>query len=169
MKVIGKASQLYSEVKFLSKAISKDDTRYFMGGIYNDVENNVTVSTDGRRLHILNHSIEGLEQGIWKVKVSASEILIYELIDGQFPNYQRVTPDEMPVKIEEFCISPKKPFEEKDTIDIFHLYNKGACLNLNYIKDIGGYCWKVSFGEPDKAIVFETGILKAVIMPMECD
>jgi DNA polymerase-3 subunit beta len=106
-------------------AISDDETRYFMNGVFFEKANNkfIMVATDGRRLayveknapasvedfsgiiipqKILNivHKRAG-DEGMAKISVTDRTIFIqfgsYKLssilIDGQFPNYRRVIPE----------------------------------------------------------------------------
>ena len=50
------AIELYNALRWLASAVSKDETRYFMTGVYvdkNDSGETVLVATDGRRMHIL--------------------------------------------------------------------------------------------------------------------
>lgn len=107
-------------------AVSDDETRYFMNGVY--LENNdghlVMVATDGRRLSYIKSDQEAqlpdfpgsivppkilnlvrkLASGEGNVHISLSSKAIFfqfdnqklssSLIEGQFPNYQRVIPDD---------------------------------------------------------------------------
>lgn len=107
-------------------AVSDDETRYFMNGVY--LENSegqlVMVATDGRRLSYIKKQVDGqipefsgvivppkilnlirkLASGEGTVQLAVTEKNIYvqfdnqritsALIEGQFPNYQRVIPDE---------------------------------------------------------------------------
>jgi DNA polymerase-3 subunit beta len=106
-------------------AVSDDETRYFMNGVY--LENTdgklVMVATDGRRLSYIKKSPEGnvpdfsgvivppkilnlirkLASGEGSVRLAVAEKNIFAqmdsqrissaLIEGQFPNYQRVIPE----------------------------------------------------------------------------
>ena len=106
-------------------AVSDDQARYFMNGVYfvKDGNNLVMVATDGRRLSIIKKEIaqniedfEGViippkilniiirrasSEGNIKIAVADKNIFFnfsnYNfssvLIDGQFPNYQRVIPE----------------------------------------------------------------------------
>jgi DNA polymerase-3 subunit beta len=107
-------------------AVSDDETRYFMNGVFFEKEGNkiIMVATDGRRLAYIEKNIEaGAEsfsgvivppkiftvlmrragdEGLLGVSITDRTIFIqfgsYKLssvlIEGQFPNYQRVIPEE---------------------------------------------------------------------------
>ncbi len=106
-------------------AVSDDETRYFMNGVYLEkVEDSlIMVATDGRRLSFTKKEsssripdfspiiippkilglIKKLASGEGDIRMAVSEKYLFvrfdnrsifsNLIDGQFPNYQRVIPD----------------------------------------------------------------------------
>jgi len=105
-------------------AISDDETRYFMNGVYFEKTEDkfVMVATDGRRLAFINKNISGIsdfpgiiippkilnivlkragDEGMAGISITDKTIFIqfgsYKLssvlIDGQFPNYRRVIPE----------------------------------------------------------------------------
>lgn len=106
-------------------AVSDDETRYFMNGVFmeNQEENLVMVATDGRRLSFISRKpearIEGfsplivppkvlavirkLSSGEGNLSMAISDTNIFvrfenqriwsTLIEGQFPNYRRVIPE----------------------------------------------------------------------------
>lgn len=112
-------------------AVSDDETRYFMNGVY--LENNegslVMVATDGRRLSYIKKAldmpikdfpgviippkvlmlIKKLSSGEGNLSLAVSDKNIFfqfdnqkissNLIEGQFPNYQRVIPDSQEYEI----------------------------------------------------------------------
>jgi DNA polymerase-3 subunit beta len=107
-------------------AVSDDETRYFMNGVYleNNEGNLVMVATDGRRLsYISKHSESALKEfpgiivppkvlnlirklasgeGTFSVAVTEKNLFVNfdnqkltsALIEGQFPNYRRVIPEQ---------------------------------------------------------------------------
>ncbi len=109
-------------------AVSDDETRFFMNGVYFEKEEEalVMVATDGRRLSYIKKNITGtipdfspviippkilnlikkLSSGEGEMQIAVSEKYIFvrfdnqsifsNLIDGQFPNYQRVIPEQQP-------------------------------------------------------------------------
>tara|TARA_B100000963_G_scaffold354510_1_gene371149 strand:- start:349 stop:1464 length:1116 start_codon:yes stop_codon:yes gene_type:complete len=120
--------KLIDKTKF---AISNEETRYFLNGLYfnitNENNNNIVtlVGTDGHRLAKYSHDIDGkidqvpgviipkktiyelsklLSEIDMEVKISISSnkivfvigdiIFISKLIDGSFPDYKRVIPNE---------------------------------------------------------------------------
>jgi len=105
-------------------AISDDETRYFMNGVYFEKAEDkfVMVATDGRRLAFINKKVSGIpdfpgiiippkilsivlkragDEGMAGISITDKIIFIqfgsYKLssilIDGQFPNYRRVIPE----------------------------------------------------------------------------
>ena len=120
-------------------AISDDETRYFMNGVYVEkVENGlVMVASDGRRLSYVNkksnkeipdfngiiippkilNSAKKLMSGEGNLQIAINEKNIFlkfgnhkfvsNLIEGKFPNYQKVIPDSHEYRI----IVEKKLFE----------------------------------------------------------
>ena len=108
-----------------SFAVSDDETRYFMNGVFIEKKENafIMVATDGRRLSFIKKEFESVPENIESsiipvkilslIKKLATEegeflIAIYDktlfikfdknkiysnLIEGQFPNYQRVIPE----------------------------------------------------------------------------
>jgi DNA polymerase-3 subunit beta len=113
-------------------AVSDDETRYFMNGVFmeNSDGNLAMVATDGRRLSYIKKQIgpqlpefggvivppkilnliRKLASGEGSVQVAVTEKNIFvqfdnqrissALIEGQFPNYQRVIPDEQQYHIQ---------------------------------------------------------------------
>ena len=106
-------------------AVSDDETRYFMNGIYleRQQESLIMVATDGRRLAFVKKEIEGKipefkgiivppkllsivarrapDEGVIDLAVTEKNLFIRfgnyllstVLIEGQFPNYQKVIPE----------------------------------------------------------------------------
>ncbi|MCL2792927.1 MAG: DNA polymerase III subunit beta [Spirochaetaceae bacterium] len=121
-----------------SFAVSDDETRYFMNGVFLEKKENsfVMVATDGRRLSFIKKELdsipENMESSIIPVKVlglikklaaGEGEFLVAisdktffikfdnnkiysNLIEGQFPNYQRVIPE----KQEQVAVISKEEF-----------------------------------------------------------
>lgn len=119
------AKELKEMIAQTSFAVSEDETRYFMNGVYFEkkVDNLVLVATDGRRLAYASKSVlQGIsdfpaaivhpkilnivahhasDEGSISVAIVDKMIFFrfsnYEfsssLLDGQFPNYQRVIPE----------------------------------------------------------------------------
>lgn len=107
-------------------AVSDDETRYFMNGVYMENQDGSLsmVATDGRRLSFISKSLENqipafdpviippkvlhllrkLSSGEGNVKIAVGEKNLFlqfdsqkissSLIEGQFPNYKRVIPEQ---------------------------------------------------------------------------
>ena len=121
-------------------AVSDDETRYFMNGVYLEKQDGVLsmVATDGRRLSYISKSIDStisqfdsviippkilhllrkLSSGEGNIKIAVGEKNIFlqfdsqrlssSLIEGQFPNYKRVIPEQQ----KQEATIKKSPFEE---------------------------------------------------------
>ncbi|MFP4510041.1 MAG: DNA polymerase III subunit beta [Spirochaetaceae bacterium] len=119
-------SQLIEMISQTVFAVSDDETRYFMNGVYfENVDGDmVMVATDGRRLSYIRSDSDGelpefpgiivppkilsmvrkLASGEGNIRIAVSEKTVFfhfdnqklssSLIEGQFPNYQRVIPEE---------------------------------------------------------------------------
>jgi DNA polymerase-3 subunit beta len=112
-------------------AVSDDETRYFMNGVYLEKAEDslIMVATDGRRLSFIRKEsssriadfspiiippkilglIKKLASGEGDIRIAVSEKYLFvqfdnrsifsNLIDGQFPNYQRVIPESQPYQM----------------------------------------------------------------------
>ncbi len=125
-------------------AISDDETRYFMNGVFMEKEEDrlIMVATDGRRLSYISNAPEGrvpdfdgiiippkvlnlvrkLSSGEGEISLAVADKILYAgfdnqkvtstLIDGQFPNYSRVIPEnqdyELQVNRNEFINALKR-------------------------------------------------------------
>jgi hypothetical protein len=97
----GPDTQMFKALNWLVKAASKDTTRYFMTGIFNEVVdgNRVFVATDGWRLHKIEfngkpEALAGIPAGKnLAFKAGSKQITFTGEIDGDFPPYKRVVPD----------------------------------------------------------------------------
>jgi hypothetical protein len=96
----------------IATCVSKDETRYSINGVYIDATKDKMVATDGRRLVTADIHVEGTGSAIIPVKNPAimansfgcrygQQYARFEgdnfeycvrLIDGQYPNWQRVVP-----------------------------------------------------------------------------
>ena len=116
-------------------AVSDDETRYFMNGVYMEKKENnlIFAATDGRRLAFIQHDFgialpdfkgsiippkilsivqrRSSEEGMISIGISEKNIFFrfnaYNfssvLIDGQFPNYERVIPESQAHHFEAQC------------------------------------------------------------------
>ena len=95
-----KSDCFFDDLKWITKAISKDETREAITVLNiekdtDDLETNI-VGTDGRRMHILTlPEADQFPQGRYKVTVTAREILLRSVSDDfpTFPNWRNVIPD----------------------------------------------------------------------------
>lgn len=175
-------------------SVSKDETRYFMNGIFCSAEN--FVSTDGRTmLYTRNNQDFGddkilycrefsafygkadkIEIGEKSTRLTGKDCILYmRHIEGTFPPYKRVIPDEkntmtatIPAKKElEYHI--KKCKLEKTGLRIVLTCDNGeiAAFNpeylLNFLK-IG--VTELHGSDSEKAFTGETEKINAIIMPM---
>ena len=120
--------EMISQTSF---AVSDDETRYFMNGVYLENQENdlVMVATDGRRLSLIRktfnkldlsfspviippkvlHLVKKLCSGEGEVAMAVTDKHVFfefdnqklssNLIEGQFPNYNRVIPEKQDNKI----------------------------------------------------------------------
>ena len=120
--------ELKAMIAQTSFAVSEDETRYFMNGVYFEKKDNnlVLVATDGRRLAYASKAVldgamdfpsaivhpkvlnivakHASDEGNVSIAIVDKMIFFrfanYELsstlLDGQFPNYQRVIPEQQP-------------------------------------------------------------------------
>jgi hypothetical protein len=169
------------EITFLSRAVGKDDSRFSMCHIHiepSDVEPGKFrgVSTDGRRLHIVDplsiYDGSGLEAGNWRPLKTGGKISWIAQIKGDvgtFPNYRKVIPLDEPNFTFDLPGIPRgnlmhnMPF----LVDFFWKFPDSTTINLNYINSLDHDClWKIKWFANDKAVLFESDNYTAVIMPM---
>ena len=183
------------ELRFLAKAVSGDETRYFMNFMLiepSEAEDKREdksmplfrgVSTDGRRLHLvdpLNSAagpVFGLCPGYWHVvsnKQNCVQIAHIPDFEGQFPNYQKVIPSEDPLQESEFSgfsLSSQRAGESSREISkFFRSFPEPTPLNLLYLADLGvDTNWKVEWRGNKKGVTFKSGNKTAIIIPMQAD
>jgi len=160
------------EFMFVSKAVSDDETRFFMNFVY--CENNKLISTDGRRLHILelgdNHyNFE--DKKLYKVLKANTKTVWFAEADketiGEFPNYKRVMPEGEHIT---FTFEYYRDYS-KELAKLYRKLSDKNAISLKFVDDllVGGSYWEVDvFGE-DKAIKFRAGNMTSIIMPMIMD
>ena len=181
---------LAGEFDFLAKAVSEDETRFFMEWILiepvdaDDVTKGLrAIATDGARLHIvekLHASVElyGITDGHYKIvksnrtvtqitRVSADT----EEICGKFPDWRRVMPEGDPVKIIDFNGFALKGTTSvllfRDTIRFFREFPEDTYFSPNYLSALPvGYPWKCHYWASNKGVKFVSNNMTAVIMPL---
>ncbi len=184
---------LYNAITFVLPAVSDDETRYFMNGVFVErtAKKIILVATDGRRCHVATiRSDVGdhehvPESGIWNVEKTKNGYVFTREIEGQFPNYKRVLP-KLRKPVRTFATSK---FSRKNLGTLSHqvckfLVELRVILNLSFLFDIcDGITYDVCTTEGDpakdsknggylsKGIRFDADTLgyhrTAVIMPMQ--
>jgi hypothetical protein len=176
------------QINFLSKAISDDDTRFFMQFLHIEASEKkegsfLRVTTDGRRLHKIDPlAYTDLEAGDWRVFKSDSKIAwIAKQLSPEtnkswegFPAWRQAIPQDVPnftTKFEGFAYPQGgRPCHYTDMVKFFREFPDPTVLNLYYLADLGvNIVWDVGWYNGDKAITFTCGDHFAVIMPMIYD
>jgi hypothetical protein len=173
------------EIGFLAKALSDDETRPFMQHIHIEMSEKkegafLGAATDGRRLHIVDplSCIDGLglAPGEWRrLKADRCRRIawiakIAEKDAGQFPAWRRVIPTGEPAYTTQFngLSLDRRRFDSCGLVKFIREFPEPTVINLTYLADLGTDDeWDVSYRGNTKALVFESGNIKAVIMPMQ--
>lgn len=154
---------------FVCKAVSKDENRYFLNFAY--CAKNKLISTDGRRLHILElgdnpYGFNG--KTFYKVlKMNTKTVWIAEITSeiGVFPNYKKVMPEGDHKKIKFEMKSGK--YNSDNYINIAKLFREipvNRAINFGFLEDlVKNVGWEVHIFEGQKAIKFIFEDLTAVI------
>jgi len=166
-----KGTPLFESIRWLTEAVYTDDTRYFMKGVHVEKSGNKTimVSTDGRRLHKLEIENIDIEAGEYQIDTNNTHAVILSTAKQEydFPNWKKV----MPTNKKHFKIrfaSKGKNNDSAFSINVAEfLKTTGACINQTFLNPLRGYDWKVSFETATKGFVFTSGIMQAVIMPLQ--
>lgn len=188
------SGRLAEQLRFLAKAVSTDETRYFMNFIYvensgvvSDTQRLKAVTTDGRRLHIVDplHELGGLmgmEPGFWKViRVGPRVVQIAKMREdqGTFPNYkkilERLGEPGHTSKFLGFDMSKSACYQGENyqnMVSLFRSFPEKTVLNFHYLADLSttpGEPWEVKWTDATWAITFTANEKLAVIMPMQAD
>jgi hypothetical protein len=131
---------MFSALSWLAKAASRDETRYFMSGMFNEVidGNRVFVSMDGRRLHKIEFqgesaALSGIPAGKnLAFKADSKQITFTQEIDGAFPNYKQVIPDVTDVA--PFRLWLSKTRETGYTEALYELYAQKVKMNAVHVE-----------------------------------
>ena len=170
-KIIDKKNspKLHEVFTFLHKAVNKDHPimDYPTKGFYFD--GNKIVTTDGKRLHIVEHD-QDFDQCIFRVEKGGTKYIITEKIDGIFPNYQQIV--ETYNKSNDTFIGSFNSGNIDVSVSKILFLTK-VCLNYTFVKDIfsKNTTWDFFCGEYREPVKFESSIsdykLTAYIMPIE--
>jgi len=161
-------------------AISDDETRYFMNGVYFEKADDkfVMVATDGRRLAFINKSVSGIpdfpgiiippkilnivlkragDEGMAGISITDKTIFIqfgsYKLssvlIEGQFPNYRRVIPEN---QINHFSVNRNEMLDALKRVSLL-VEQKSHRLYLNLSSgSVSVYCEESDIGNAREEI-----------------
>jgi hypothetical protein len=132
--------RVFSALSWVAKAASKDETRYFMRGIFNEVidGNRVFVATDGKRLHKVEFrgkpgELSRIPEGKnLAFKAGSKEITFTEEIDGAFPNYKGVIPDI--TDITPFYVYVRNIKELGYTEALYEFYSRNVKMNALHVE-----------------------------------
>lgn len=182
IEVLGKEN--CQKFNFLAKAISREDSRYFMNVAL--CEGGKLIGTDGRRLHILEAgTVEsfGFEDGkVYKFQKGNTKeswwAEVTSITANQFPNWKKVVPD--PEKVEKSIKYNSIPFNIKSYhrgpqyayTKLLREIPKENTINFSFLSDLIPYeTWNVSIFGANKGIEFKTedGSCTAIIMPMQME
>jgi hypothetical protein len=135
--------RMFSALSWLAKAASKDSTRYFMSGIFNEVidGNRVFAATDGRRLHKVEFpgepdALSGIPAGKnLAFKADSKQITFTGEIGAAFANYKGVIPDITDVAPFKLWVS--KTRETGYTEALYALYSRNIQMNALHVEGMG--------------------------------
>jgi hypothetical protein len=178
-----------SQLNFLSKAVSGDETRSFMQHIFVEPSEKSGeegrfrgVSTDGRRLHLIDPLAcphDEFEAGLWAVlKTGKKETWIAKIAQhgggtnkfggSEFPAYRRVIPTGEPVYRTEFYGYSESGDRACDMVKFIRGFPDPTVFNLRYLSDLGSLLtWDVEWYESSKSVAFTSGDYFALIMPIK--
>ncbi|GHV89894.1 hypothetical protein AGMMS50268_03970 [Spirochaetia bacterium] len=188
-----KGGEFSKQINFLSKAISKDETRFFMMVLHIEPSEKkegafLGVTTDGRRLHKVDPLAcppDWLETGDWRVVRSdiktawLAKQIPPELKPGEeakpwqgFPAWRRVISQDEPTfttNFRGFAYSSKvRGCNYQEMVRFVREFPDPTVLNLDYLADLGNFLvWDVGWVNGNKAITFRNGDRYALMMPMQ--
>jgi hypothetical protein len=168
-------SMLADELRFLSRAVADDDTRYFMECIKIE-EDFKAISVDGRRIHIVKklhdaaQKVHEIVPGNYTVKKTAGKYLWLVKIEsdmGQFPDYMKVIPDGTPDWTGE-CDGLDWKKNGSRLVELFYSFPEPTSINIQYLADLGDHHFKVQWRKPKTVngfslVTFESDTRLAVI------
>jgi hypothetical protein len=169
---------LVDEFTFLSKAICKDETRYFLMCIH--IEDKKLITTDGKRIHISdlsNFEADKKEEpfpddGNYKL-LRLTRRLVWlckiEEMERSFPDWEEVVPS---TKKSKYILTYFPTCRDGTGLAFSKLVNncgEPIPINFDFIVDLGVKEYIFYYNEVDKAMTFKNDIRTAVIMPFKMD
>lgn len=187
--IVKKEEREFADYKFLIRAISTDETRYFMAFVFCEKEGDhlVMVATDGRRMHLLrpeNADFYGIKEGYYRVVTNIAKEIIFAHCDeslkdgdygfvdhGKFPHYKKVMPTgEIRDTLDGISFRKSKIYDTRSLVSFAKKIDEKNSMNINYLYDLSPFAWNIDFykNEPGiyKAINFTCENKQAIIMPM---
>ena len=190
-------SAVGGDLAFVARAVSDDETRYFMNVVQIEASPESVsigdfktptldiVATDGRRLHVVRMDKEsatqlGIEPGKWTLEVKGGELRCSKLDEkseadmGQFPQWAKVVPKDKPVATAVYAGYPTKRGEEtqysRAILNFLYSLPEQTTVNFAYLDDLGtGTGYSVDFYAASRPLAFHYGARLAVIMPVTKD
>lgn len=159
---------------FIGKAVSDDETKYFLNHAY--CVKNKLISTDGRRLHILElddnpYGFNG--KTFYRfLRMNTKTVWIAEITSdvGIFPSYKNVMPEGDHKKMNFEMRSGNYGIAD-NYINIAKLIREiptECAINFTFLEDLmKNVHWEVHIFKGSKAIKFIYEDLTAVIMPLD--
>lgn len=166
---VDKGTKEDRKLKFIYKAIGKDDDRLFV--TFCLVEKNKIISTNGSRLHIVKFEHD-LKPGLYNLDIGkiASILTLDDYPKEKYANYERIV-DQCSghPSIGTFNFMCRNIYDNSSSIcELILQTNK--VFGFRYIKDLCGYEWEVSSDDKNHlGVRFISGDLEAIIMPMNRD
>jgi len=169
---VGKLDQVY--FKLLEKAVSKDECRSFLLSFFYDYENKVIVSTDGRRMVVIDvtklYLVDSLPASDARMEYNKGLLYVYKAdCNGQYPNYKRVIPSDIMLVTNGMEYDFTK---EHKTLNIAKFLCDYSCpIDVQYLLDLEGCTYKVkSSGSTSiRPVVLYNEVVTAVVMPVQYD
>lgn len=159
------------KLAWVARAVYPDEIRPFMQFI--NVDEKYIVATDGKRIYILEHDCTFLEPGKYQVilkqqyKIGIAEIFI----DGDFPKWQKVVPDEPPIfttSFEYHYVMKSDSFDGIEYSKLINSFPEKTMININLVYDLmPNIEYEVEYHGNNNGIVFKADDMKAVIMPLQ--
>jgi hypothetical protein len=124
----------FDTIQWVLKARSKDDMRKNITGV--NVSSGVFCCTDGHRLHAAAIETFDVPDGSYFVKSSNKSIIVLELNDYDFPQYERVFPVFNPKHFGTYSGNGDGYGRSKFVKDVYRNFTSDSIgMNLDYLLD----------------------------------